>query len=140
LRFFAAMSVVFFHLGITEIYGKSRKNFFLSWIFLDGGDAVTLFFVLSGFLITYLLLAELKKLGTIQVRKFYVRRILRIWPLYYFMVIMGFTFFPWLQRATGTTTLESLNAMPPSQVLTALGAHLLLQPHVTTYFGITVAG
>lgn len=52
--------------------------------------AVTFFFVLSGFLITYLLLTEKKAFGTIAVRKFYWRRILRIWPLYYLIIFLAF--------------------------------------------------
>lgn len=43
---------------------------------------VTIFFALSGFLITYLLQVE-AEVGEISIRKFYVRRVLRIWPLYY---------------------------------------------------------
>lgn len=46
------------------------------------GYGVTIFFVISGFLITYLLQAE-SKIHSIDIRKFYLRRILRIWPLYY---------------------------------------------------------
>ena len=49
---------------------------------------------LSGFLITYLLLAEKQKLGTIDFRAFYLRRILRIWPLYYVVVILALFVFP----------------------------------------------
>jgi peptidoglycan/LPS O-acetylase OafA/YrhL len=44
---------------------------------------VNLFFVLSGFLISYLLFAERQATGTISLKKFYIRRALRIWPLYY---------------------------------------------------------
>ncbi|MDQ2931263.1 MAG: acyltransferase, partial [Gemmatimonadota bacterium] len=44
---------------------------------------VTLFFVLSGFLITWLLLREFDENGTISIRTFYVRRTLRIFPAYY---------------------------------------------------------
>lgn len=46
-------------------------------------DGVTLFFVISGFLITYLLLNEQERSHTINIPKFYMRRILRIWPIYY---------------------------------------------------------
>lgn len=52
------------------------------------------FFVLSGFLITYLLLVEKDKFGTIAIKKFYIRRILRIWPLYFFILILGFFVLP----------------------------------------------
>jgi len=45
-----------------------------------GGAGVTLFFVLSGYLITSLLLAERQKSGRIDLRAFYVRRALRLFP------------------------------------------------------------
>ncbi len=58
--------------------------------FKNVGDCgVVLFFVLSGFLITYLLLSEKKEFGKIAILDFYIRRILRIWPLYYLMVFFG---------------------------------------------------
>ncbi|MEO1712659.1 MAG: acyltransferase, partial [Bacteroidota bacterium] len=58
-------------------------------LFNNGGLAVSFFFVLSGYLITYLLLREVKVTQDVAVRKFYVRRILRIWPLYYLLVVLG---------------------------------------------------
>lgn len=48
---------------------------------------VTIFFVLSGFLITFLLLKE-KELQPVNIKHFYVRRILRIWPLYYLYLVI----------------------------------------------------
>lgn len=42
-----------------------------------------MFFVISGFLITYLLLNEQEKSHDVSISKFYMRRILRIWPIYY---------------------------------------------------------
>jgi len=51
--------------------------------------------VLSGFLITYLLLEE-QKAGPIRIKHFYFRRILRIWPLYYLLVLLGFLVIPYL--------------------------------------------
>lgn len=52
------------------------------------GFGVTIFFSLSGFLITYLLLLEKQKFSTINIKAFYFRRILRIWPLYYFYLLL----------------------------------------------------
>ncbi|MEO9117055.1 MAG: acyltransferase, partial [Gemmatimonadaceae bacterium] len=51
---------------------------------------VTLFFVLSGFLITWLLLREFDESGTISIRRFYVRRTLRIFPAYYVFAVISF--------------------------------------------------
>ncbi len=56
-----------------------------------GAFGVDLFFVLSSYLITELLIREDRARGGIDVRSFYVRRILRIWPLYYLFVL--FTIF-----------------------------------------------
>ena len=50
------------------------------------GHGVSMFFVLSGFLITFLLWEE-KDRQPIKIRKFYFRRILRIWPLYYIYML-----------------------------------------------------
>jgi peptidoglycan/LPS O-acetylase OafA/YrhL len=49
----------------------------------QGGYGVHIFFVISGFLITTLLLRERDRFGKISIRDFYTRRALRIWPLYY---------------------------------------------------------
>jgi peptidoglycan/LPS O-acetylase OafA/YrhL len=88
LRALAALSVVISH--ITLSLGKFHLDPKIFGTFKDGspkgllmaGYGVTIFFVLSGFLITYLLQAE-KEAGEIDIKKFYVRRVLRIWPLYY---------------------------------------------------------
>lgn len=55
-----------------------------------GSFGVTIFFTLSGFLITYLLLMEKAKTGTISIRNFYIRRVLRIWPLYFLYLVIAF--------------------------------------------------
>jgi len=54
----------------------------------QGEFGVHIFFVLSGFLITTLLLRERERFGTISLRDFYIRRALRIWPLYYAVVLL----------------------------------------------------
>lgn len=53
---------------------------------------VTLFFVISGFLITFLLIKEMDETSSINVKKFYVRRILRIWPIYYLFILFCIVF------------------------------------------------
>lgn len=52
------------------------------------GYGVSMFFALSGFLITFLLCKEKERLQTVNIKKFYMRRILRIWPLYYAYLLL----------------------------------------------------
>lgn len=96
IRAIAAMAVIISHIGLNlKLYGIPN---FGGYDLANFG--VTMFFALSGFLITFLLLKEKEKTGTIAIRKFYFRRILRIWPLYYFyliltLVIIGFSVNPY---------------------------------------------
>ena len=95
LRFIAAFLVIIHH--IEQL--KSISNFENYWgtipfIGIIGKLGVVLFFVLSGFLITYLLLTEEDSFKKISIRKFYIRRILRIWPLYFFIIILAFLILP----------------------------------------------
>lgn len=93
LRFFAASLVVLHH---TATIGKKDGLFDLcDWgLFRNGANAVNFFFVLSGFLITYLLLKEHDQTGTISIKQFYLRRVRRIWPLYFLLIIIGTLLLP----------------------------------------------
>ena len=94
LRFIAALMVIVHHIEqYKSIYGLPN-NFSSTTIQIFGELGVVLFFVLSGFLITYLLLEEESQTNTIAVRDFYVRRILRIWPLYFLIVILALLVLP----------------------------------------------
>jgi peptidoglycan/LPS O-acetylase OafA/YrhL len=119
LRFFAALAVFFTHVELI----KKFTGFGTHWI--DPEERITkftvfqsviskeidpispliayssalgvvFFFVLSGFLITYLLLKEKQSNNSIALGKFYIRRALRIWPLYYLIFILGFFVLPYV--------------------------------------------
>ena len=94
LRFIAALLVIIHHVEqIKSEYGLA--NYWNSrFVQIIGEQGVVLFFVLSGFLITYLMLEEEKQTGTIHVRDFYIRRILRIWPLYFFIGFLALAILP----------------------------------------------
>ncbi len=94
VRFIAAFSVLIHHIEqVKEVF--KVPNFYDNHLIKNMGKlGVDLFFVLSGFLITYLLLHEKGRFGHINTRNFYVRRILRIWPLYFLIVILAFFIFP----------------------------------------------
>ena len=83
LRFFAFFLVFLHHHTLLS------KLPYLSSLYKYGWIGVDLFFTLSAFLFTKLLIAEFQKTGTIDFRKFYVRRIFRIWPVYYFLIFLS---------------------------------------------------
>jgi peptidoglycan/LPS O-acetylase OafA/YrhL len=93
LRFFAAYFVLLHH-GETIRHKFGLPNFEGYSFFQNGALAVSFFFVLSGFLITYLLLTEIERTGDVSLKKFYWRRVLRIFPLYYLLVIIGLIIIP----------------------------------------------
>ena len=132
LRFFAALAVIFTHIELvkkflgfgshwldldrigydTPLEAVLRKE--ISWltpiISNSGPLGVVFFFVLSGFLISYLLFSEKEVIGEISIKQFYLRRILRIWPLYFFIMILGFFVLPHIPLFDVNVQLRALNA------------------------------
>jgi peptidoglycan/LPS O-acetylase OafA/YrhL len=78
----------------------------VEFLFQNGELGVNFFFVLSGFLITFLLIKEKEYTGSIHLGNFYIRRILRIWPLFYLCVIIGFIVIPLLKTMAGQQSTE----------------------------------
>lgn len=96
LRFFAFLGVFVFHVIPND------PSFYLTHQVLSpavvpivcaisgaGAFGVDLFFALSAYLITILLIREEEVRRHIDIRAFYVRRILRIWPLYFFFIAVA---------------------------------------------------
>lgn len=90
LRAIAAISVIIGH--IEQIKSNENITSFSNIPFFtetSGRLGVILFFVLSGFLITILLLKEKEKYSIINIKNFYIRRFFRILPLYYLILLIG---------------------------------------------------
>jgi len=106
LRFFAAFLVIIAHVELLKGHVGYVDNIAIMERFNLGGLGVYFFFVLSGFLITFLLIHEKDKTGSINIKAFYIRRLLRIWPLYYLITFLAFFILPnieflhvtWLQQ------------------------------------------
>lgn len=107
LRFFAFFAVFIHHsfpLNAESYQGKLAP--FSQWIAATvsaGGFGVDLFFALSSYLITELLIREYEKTNRIHASAFYIRRALRILPLYYFFVLSAIFISPYFLKD------ESLN-------------------------------
>lgn len=96
LRFFAAFLTAAFHGDILKlVFASPDRPLERDWSHL-GANCVTFFFVLSGFVITWLLLGERARSHTVDVTAFYMRRVFRIWPLYYLIVALGLFVVPHL--------------------------------------------
>lgn len=79
LRALSITAVILTHLGVYDLmfdYDLNPRPAYL----IHGITGVTLFFTISGFLITLLLLNERKVTGTVNIRNFYARRFLRLLP------------------------------------------------------------
>lgn len=147
LRFYAALSVVIQHISYSphDWFGVPLLPITLERFFLNGTDAVNLFFVLSGFLITYLLMMEHQRTGTVSIRNFYIRRAFRIYPVYFvylFIVIVLLsppfspTLFFLLSFFMGNVAYVRFFPFPPLEHLWSIGVeeqYYLLAPVLARY-------
>jgi peptidoglycan/LPS O-acetylase OafA/YrhL len=98
LRGIAVLMVMLSHIS------GNVPSLHLNPVFRYGWTGVDLFFVLSGFLITGILLRAKSETGYFT--NFYVRRALRIWPLYFCLLAFGFLVVPILQPQLRPTVFE----------------------------------
>lgn len=83
IAIFMVMSVHFRvpHTGVALLDGAKTSALYV------GGHGVTLFFVLSGFLVGGLLMKEYKATQELKAGRFLLRRMFKIWPSYYFLLV-----------------------------------------------------
>lgn len=86
LRALAIMLVLVSHLGGARNFLSVKT---LAWAGDLGNLGVRLFFVISGFLITRLLLIEIDRSRRISLKAFYIRRVLRIFPAFYVFIVFA---------------------------------------------------
>ena len=91
----------------TKITSQSYISIIIKTFLSLGGEGVSLFFVLSGFLITYLLLKEYNNKNSINLKHFYIRRTLRIWPLFYAVVVYSLFIYPLIASFAGINHIQN---------------------------------
>jgi peptidoglycan/LPS O-acetylase OafA/YrhL len=95
IRFLLAFTVLILHTAsIKNHNGLPNYLSVAPCIFVAGEIAVSLFFTLSGFLISFYLITEKQKTNTIRIKLFYFKRILRIWPLYFMAILLYWLIIP----------------------------------------------
>lgn len=108
LRFFSFLCVFFNHTIRIPETGSVAVDFILS-LFTLKFLGVSFSFTLSSFLITFRLLHTKEKDGTISLRKFYTNRILRIWPIYFLLLVICYILIPAILSLLGIPSLT----LPP---------------------------
>lgn len=118
-----------------------------SFIARNGEKGVNFFFVLSGFLINYLILTEIKALSNFNYKNFIIRRILRIWPLFFLVTAIGFLikgnwnnilfYLSFLNNTLAITDQSSLNfALFPLWSIAVEEQFYLIIPFLLFLFGL----
>ena len=90
---FRAIAAIVVMIGHIELFLQNTRGGCLFNMVPSGHTAVLMFFIISGFLITFLLTKEKEKFGSILLKDFYFRRALRIYPLYYLILLISSLFF-----------------------------------------------
>jgi peptidoglycan/LPS O-acetylase OafA/YrhL len=120
LRAVSVLLVIFYHLGLSPQFPKTHWLLRLSFESMIG---LQIFFVISGFLITWLLIDEERKRGSISLKYFYLRRALRILPPVFVYLLtlrvlayLGFFQFGWRDVAIGALFVR--NVITPGPLVT----------------------
>lgn len=90
-RFFAFFAVYISHMLIPKTPFISDSTYFITLkkTLQIGFLGVDFFFVLSSFLISWIILEEKKNTNSFNIKNFLIRRTLRVWPLYFLIVLIG---------------------------------------------------
>jgi len=129
VRGFAALVVIIHHTEQLKFLHGYPNIWHNPAIEIMGKLGVDLFFVLSGFLITSLLFVEKEIVKEISIKKFLMRRVLRIWPVYFLMVIVAFFITPHIPAlAVGLPYID----IQPHFALSLL-LYILFLPHIQSF-------
>jgi peptidoglycan/LPS O-acetylase OafA/YrhL len=137
LRAIGALSVIIGHIELSKFsFGiKNVKDSIPFFKYTSGHLGVILFFVISGFLITYLMLVEKNNFKQVNIKKFYIRRILRIWPIYFLIILLLIFVFPKIINIDYYGKINSFSDLNFTTIL----MYLFLVPNLVV-FGINGIG
>ena len=124
LRFYSFFAVFLSHAIGLPHHGVPESDPASVSLVQLGRLGVDCFFVLSGFLITWLALKERSETGQFHLKYFFIRRILRIWPLYFLIVFIAIALVAF-QQATD----REPSSMPPILVLFTFTLNLYISAH-----------
>jgi peptidoglycan/LPS O-acetylase OafA/YrhL len=117
--------VVFFYHAFKPIWNNSLVDRFLRFLQYNMPFSIDVFFILSAFLLTFLGIDEYKKTGKFSFKNYFIRRALRIWPLYYLLMVFSFVVLKILENYTGQNI-----TLPPSEWYIFFISNFYLPEHV----------
>jgi peptidoglycan/LPS O-acetylase OafA/YrhL len=104
LRFIAFVFIFLGHALDTESTAVMQTDAYAlakHYIYIFGTTGFSFAFVLSSYVNTWVILEERQRAGTFSPWRYYIRRALRIWPLYFLVLFIGFVVLPWFMQWMG---------------------------------------
>jgi peptidoglycan/LPS O-acetylase OafA/YrhL len=100
IRGLSFLAVFFFH-AYQPTFGIGLLSPFFKYLYSTLDLSIDVFFTLSSFLLTWLGISEFEKKGNFSFKNYFIRRTLRIWPLYYSLMIFAFIALPFVADRMG---------------------------------------
>ena len=120
IRGLSFLAVFFFH-AVHPHFGTGFFSRMAQYLYNNLVLSIDVFFILSSFLLTWLGINEYKEKGNFSFVNYFIRRILRIWPLYFLIMIFSFILLPYLQVSV---------TLPPAYYYVYFISNFYLEGHV----------
>ncbi|MEO5984576.1 MAG: acyltransferase [Ferruginibacter sp.] len=124
IRGLSFLSVFFLHAYHPE-FGQTFNGRMFQYFYENLNLSIDVFFVLSAFLLTMLGINEYKAKGNFSFKNYFIRRVLRIWPLYYLLMLFAFLIVPYV-----STYLNVQVTLPPPNYYLFFISNFYLEGHV----------
>ncbi len=124
IRGLSFIGIYFFHAWHPASKGGVVPEFF-QYIHSHLSLSIDVFYILSAFLLTWLGIGEYRLRGNFSIKNYFARRILRIWPLYYLIMLLAFIVFPFIALKTGQPM-----SLPSAPHYLFFIANFYKEPHV----------
>ncbi len=124
VRGLSFLAVYIYHVFHPE-FGMGFFNGLLQYFYYNLSLSIDVFFILSSFLLTWLGINEYKVKGNFSFINYFIRRILRIWPLYYLLMIFSFVLLPYVSARLNVPV-----TLPPAYYYLFFISNFYLEGHV----------
>ena len=124
IRGISVLAVFIFH-AYKPIFGESFFEKFIGFVLAHLGMGLDVFFILSSFLLTFLGMNEFETTGKFSFKNYFIRRALRIWPLYFIIMFFSFVILKIVQNYTGHQI-----TLPPAGWYVLFVSNFYLPDHV----------